>query len=492
MSIGQFILAGNWLLEGRYFEKWDQFKKNPLFQLLLSFLPILLISLLWSNDLSYGIKDARIKFPLFLMPFVIGSSKAIKKSEWKVILAVYLLTLLLLFLASLGKFFGLLGINEVSDKRELSIFISHIRYGLNLLLGGLLAIYFSKLYGDKFKFILIALSFVFFSSLLLLELYTALGIGLTISGLYVFHKLLKTKRIGLKVLGIAGSLAFLLIGILSILKIYQDYHQLPEMSYDQNQLARKSELGNHYWHDLNDRRTENGVYIMRFVQEKELKEAWNQRSAIDFDSVGTKGNAIYQTLVRFLSSKGLTKDAKGLNSLNEQEIRAIENGIPNAYYLEHFALQNRVFTTIYELDNYQKFGYAEGFSLGMRLEYWKTAWKIIKKNFWVGVGSGDVQLAFDLQYEIDDSSLSMKNRRRAHNQFLTIWISLGIMGLIYFLVYLFYPLTKAHNEFYPIFFCIAFLSFFTEDTLETQAGVTFFAFFNSLFLLGIGQFRTSK
>jgi len=40
---------------------------------------------------------------------------------------------------------------------------------------------------------------------------------------------------------------------------------------------------------------------------------------------------------------------------------------------------------------------------------------------------------------------------------------------------------------YLSFFIIAVISFLTEDTLETQAGVTFFAFFNSFFLLGIAQ-----
>jgi hypothetical protein len=34
---------------------------------------------------------------------------------------------------------------------------------------------------------------------------------------------------------------------------------------------------------------------------------------------------------------------------------------------------------------------------------------------------------------------------------------------------------------YP-FFVLAIMSFFLEDTLESQAGITFFAFFNTLFL----------
>jgi hypothetical protein len=35
-----------------------------------------------------------------------------------------------------------------------------------------------------------------------------------------------------------------------------------------------------------------------------------------------------------------------------------------------------------------------------------------------------------------------------------------------------------------VFFIIIFMSMLTEDTLETQAGATFFAFFNALLLFG--------
>jgi hypothetical protein len=39
------------------------------------------------------------------------------------------------------------------------------------------------------------------------------------------------------------------------------------------------------------------------------------------------------------------------------------------------------------------------------------------------------------------------------------------------------------DYFYYVFLIIALSSMLTEDTLETQAGVTYFALFNSLLLL---------
>jgi len=64
-------------------------------------------------------------------------------------------------------------------------------------------------------------------------------------------------------------------------------------------------------------------------------------------------------------------------------------------------------------------------------------------------------------------------------------VALGVCGLVVFLMHLIYPLILLRNSvhilFWP-FFILAIISFFLEDTLETQAGLSFYAVFNSLFL----------
>jgi O-antigen ligase len=126
-----------------------------------------------------------------------------------------------------------------------------------------------------------------------------------------------------------------------------------------------------------------------------------------------------------------------------------------------------------------------GHSLLQRIEYWKTAWQIIRKNWFLGVGTGDVQQAFDREYISQNSPLRPENRLRAHNSYLTIWISFGIIGLILFLWMLlsFLIVQVRNNAFIPtMFMLIAICTFFIEDTLETQMGVTFFAFFYGLYI----------
>ena len=121
----------------------------------------------------------------------------------------------------------------------------------------------------------------------------------------------------------------------------------------------------------------------------------------------------------------------------------------------------------------------------MRFEFWKAAVYIIKRNVWIGVGTGDAQAAFEKAYLRTDTKLTREWRLRSHNQFLAITVAFGVLGLALFVFSLIYPafvLRKKLPGLYFAFLFIAAISFLTEDTLESQSGVSFFAYFNSLFL----------
>ena len=121
----------------------------------------------------------------------------------------------------------------------------------------------------------------------------------------------------------------------------------------------------------------------------------------------------------------------------------------------------------------------------MRLEFLKASKAVLKENWLFGVGTGDVNDVTLKKYEEIKTPLEKKYRLRAHNQYLTFAISFGVFGMSWFLFSMFYPLRFMKNEYYSLFvlFLItASFSMLNEDTLETQAGVTFFAFFNSFFL----------
>jgi O-antigen ligase len=177
--------------------------------------------------------------------------------------------------------------------------------------------------------------------------------------------------------------------------------------------------------------------------------------------------------------------------LDQSEIEAIENGVANHYYVTHNSLQNRLHKTFYELREYQRTGNASGYSIAMRLEYWNTGLTIFQKNILYGVGTGDIKVAFTEEYEITASKLDPSYRNRAHNQYLTFLACFGLIGCIIILFSIYYPLlTLKYNPLLGItFIVIMSLSFLTEDTLETQAGITLYASFYCLIIFGLNNFQ---
>jgi O-antigen ligase len=130
----------------------------------------------------------------------------------------------------------------------------------------------------------------------------------------------------------------------------------------------------------------------------------------------------------------------------------------------------------------------QGHSVTQRIVFWKTGWQIFKEHWFLGVGTGDSSSAFEEMYNRTDARLSEQNRLRAHNQFLSIALTLGIVGFLIFLVSIAAPfllLKNANSFLYIGFSIILYASMLNEDTLETQVGVTLYAFFNVFLLYGV-------
>ena len=78
---------------------------------------------------------------------------------------------------------------------------------------------------------------------------------------------------------------------------------------------------------------------------------------------------------------------------------------------------------------------------------------------------------------------ALEHKLNAHNEFYQVFISIGIIGFIIFVITLLAPLSlafKINNFIYIIFLFIIVFNFLPESMLETQAGVMFYSFFNSL------------
>ncbi|HET6244720.1 MAG: O-antigen ligase family protein [Bacteroidetes bacterium] len=483
MSIAQIILILNWIVGGNLKAKFNLFLKNKTALVLSGVFIIHVFGLLYSSNWVYGLEDVKKKIPLLLLPLIISSSPGLSKEKINWILKFFLLSVFIATLSSTIVFLGLTGV-EITDIRQISLFISNIRFSLMIAMGFFIAIYFffNKHENLKYVFGLAAIWLICF--LVLMESLTGLIItsfvALTIFFFWVIKQPGKYKVFGL----------LFLFGILIIPPVYvaleiKDFYSPKRLSLDELEIY--SAGGEVYIHDIENQEIENGNYVRIYIAMNELTENWNQRSQIAFDSIDRKGHFIKYTIMRFLTSKGLRKDAQALKTLTQEEIIAIENGVANVDYQEKSSLHDRIRQVIWEVDWYFKGYDPSGHSVSMRFEFWRTALGIIKGNILTGVGTGDPLWAFSDQYLNNNTQLNEKFRHRSHNQFLAIAVALGLIGLIYFLFSLVYPFISEKNSknyFYLVFFVIAIFSMISEDTLETQAGVTFFAFFNSLLLLG--------
>jgi len=493
MSLSQIILACNWLLEGDVKNKFISFWKNKPALILSSLLLLHFIGLTYTSDFDYGLKDIRIKAPLFILPLILSTSKPISQKIFDIILQLLVGAILIGTIFSTLILVGIIH-HPVIDTRDISIFISHIRFALLICVAIFISSYFifnSISLIHKIGWSIIIVWLIIF--LILLESLTGL-VALSITTfILLIYGILKSKSRAIKyggILVLSGSI-FLFAYYISSIENENNKKEIVDFS----KLDTYTSRGNLYEHDINAKITENGHLIWIYCCAKELEQSWNQRSNIKMGGKDLKGNSIYYTLIRFLTSKGLRKDADAVALLTNDEIKAVERGVPNVNYQSISSLSGRIHETLWEIDLYKNTGNANGHSLTQRFEYWKTACSIIKNNLFFGVGTGDVPAAFEQEYIKDNSSLRQKWRLRSHNQYLSITVAFGLVGLLWFLITLFYPLfygNKKMDYLYITFFIIVIISFFTEDTLETQAGVTFYAFLNSFFLFSKGKEITKK
>ena len=127
----------------------------------------------------------------------------------------------------------------------------------------------------------------------------------------------------------------------------------------------------------------------------------------------------------------------------------------------------------------------EGFtSTSSRFVVWKEATLLLKDHWLMGAGTGDIKDVLMEGYEKNNFQYGLKHKLNPHNEFLQIWISVGIIGFLIYLLALLFPIWRFFflPEFcLSLFPIIIFLYSLTESVLENQYGILFFTFFYVLF-----------
>ena len=121
--------------------------------------------------------------------------------------------------------------------------------------------------------------------------------------------------------------------------------------------------------------------------------------------------------------------------------------------------------------------------MNQRLVFWQVGQKILFSKPFFGYGPGGVKKEYKKYYSNNKTVLNKDNQLLAHNQFITQFINLGIVGGATWLLLLFYSFIKVNKEILILFISymsIMFFMFMSDDMLEVQTGVTIFSLFGTM------------
>ena len=455
--------------------RFNDFIHNKVAVVMVSMYLLHFIGLIYTSDFQYAFKDLRIKLPILAFPLILSSMKPLNKKQFDTVIWFFISSVFFVTVLGAIKFFR----RDFVDVRELSVFVSHIRVSLCMVFSiFILGYYFIKRnYNTIVKAIIIFLIIWFLWQITIWESFISVLIIAALCIVLALFFIFKSKNIAVKISTILLIIAASAVMFVVPYKIICDYNN-PEKVITE-QLDTHTRLGNPYVFDTISFGIEDGRYVGLYLSKTEMLNAWNKRSDMKIRNEYDDG---YHCLVRYLTSKDLRKDADGVNQLLDSDIANIENGIANYNYIENPGVKTRIMKIMIAYRNYKRNGDANGSSVFQRIEFIKASFGIIKDNILLGVGTGDIANAFADYYEDTNSKLRPEYRFRSHNQYLAITVAFGVLGLFWFLFSLLYPYfadKKNRNYIYFVFLFIMMLSMLTEDTIETQIGVTLFAFFNS-------------
>ncbi len=476
LSISTLFLLLNLLLKADFRSYLENWKSNRTFLLVLCFFLLHFVGLMWSNDISYGLNDIWKKIPLLIIPLAATAVPFNTSIHRRYVLLTFVASVMITSILNVLIYHQLIGNKEVIEFRNMSQFGSHVRYALLVVMAIVI------IYNEIVQKRMMPIAMIIIGWLTFYTFYSQVIAGflalMTVFIVVLFYHFYPKRKI------ILIGLSTLTVGLLLAVANWLFYRPDIDEQVYRSKLDRITIEGNSYTHDLSLIAPETSRPIGEYVCMSELSREWNEVSTLPLNGFDKRKQLLSQTLIRYMASMELRKDAEGFRSLNKRDIKKIENGCASQYCQGMIA---RLYGLKYQILNEDD---PNGHSLLQRLEYWEAGTDLLAKNFIFGVGTGDIQTVFDNYYEIKKSPLNKKNRLRTHNYYLTVWVTFGIIGVLLFLWIHFEFLrsvTKTQNLIGLCFLWILLVSYLTEDTLETQVGVTFFAFFLALFIRPIKE-----
>lgn len=474
MGLVCFLIFLNWIAEWNWSEKLSKIRENRQFLLFSAFYVVYAIGLFKATDFNDASKEMLSKVTFLMAPIIIISSEKFNKRQIICILTVFVLATLFGCVWNIGYTMA----HEISDYREMSRFIDHIRFSLCVVMSIVFSIFCAfENKNDNFLFfaLYLAAAFLLFLYLLFSQTLSGIVILAILFVSFLVYILVKSENRKLKLSLSTVSVLIVAVFLGGLFIIVNDYYKAkdPSPDYDAKTVAGRS------YSFSDDSMIENGYYIDNYVCEEELAKAWGARSDTAYDKVSA-------TLIRYLNSLGMRKDSAAVMSISTDDVRNVENKCANVVYAKRFSVKKALYQTFFGVDLYRKHSVYTESSLLQRFELWRNSWELIRENPLLGVGIGNQRAALDQRLEDNNSPIAnVRKNRGSHNQFLTFWLAAGIIPLLYFVFILAYPfvcMPRQINFVYFVLILTLFISMLVEDTLNAQTGRMLYTIFAPLLL----------
>ncbi|MFM6946932.1 MAG: O-antigen ligase family protein [Flavobacteriales bacterium] len=438
MSMGLLLGVLNLLLQADfklYYRRWSE---NRLLHFILLFYLLCWLSLFWSDNLSEGFNQLRRLTTLLLVPLIVCAKSLPKPAKIRGLLSIFLAAVVITSVVNASAFYFFSDNLGLIDIREMSLFDSHIRFSMLIAFAISLTIERSK---NSKWYILIAAWLLVYTYLS--QVITGyLSVSIILLGHLTWQLYLKQKTRQL----------YLLFSVFGAFLVIIGYYLAQPIQYRETCPINRTSL----------------------------QIGWQKRSQLPFDGLDLRGQYLSTTLTRYLMSKNGCPSKSGLDQLSQQDINFIELGYADVNETKGGILA-RLHGLRYQIHHSTN---PNDHSLLERFAYWKTAKQVLSKHFMLGVGIGDLQDEMQAQYKAQNSALRQDRRLRPHNYYLTTWLNTGILGLLLLLGLLYFYLKQQWNyrQLQGFLFGLVFVcSFLIEDGLETQMGITMFAFFYAFY-----------
>jgi hypothetical protein len=468
-----------WIMGGGFKTKWNRLIHNTGALLLLTIPVVYLIGLCFTRHFSLGLQEFNKSLYWFIFAFVLGSSAPITSKNCCRLLGIYIVAVTVAAGVALLKL-QYMDTIQFFDFRSVT-WIDHIPFSYQIAFSVWIILYFIYIgnFSPPQKSLLFLLSIFLICALFSLKSFT----GYLYFGIMTFTALLllirKVKKKLLRFIFLVFAILILAFPFFYVYHCVQKFYKTIEYSVDE--IEKYTTQGHLYKHDFRDKTVENGNYFGLFICEEELIPLWNTHSKIDYHSKTSDGYPFRCVIMRYMTSKGLRKDAEGFRQLSQTDIENIENEIPNYIYAENkLGVYPRIYETIWEMDQYNIGTNPNGKTLAQRIDQAVFAVQIIQKHFWVGVGLGNSAQAYQEVIAQSGSNLGFQKTGSAHNQYLNYLIRFGFLGAVYIvgiITFVFFKGRKNNPFLLTIFFVSMVVANFGEANWETFIGINYFTFF---------------